>query len=294
AVVLRWADAILDALDYLHNVNPDDPIIHRDIKPGNIKLTARGEVVLLDFGLARGSAGEMSTMNSKRSVIGYTPGYAPPEQSLRHPVWIYSLSLSFPSQLARLTSQKTDAATDLYSLAATLYRLITGVSPTDAPKRCMHVWGGTADPLLSADQVTPKIPKRLSNVLQKAMCLDREERFANAVEMRQALRAAARDLVSFETQWASPALLTTSANSETLVTRPATATTRLQIKYGILGQCGGSIRSISFSPDGLLLATGGNDNAIRIWNVTSGESTLVGHGGDGKSGFSYVTGVSFA
>ena len=292
-VALRWADAILDALDYLHNVNPEDPIIHRDIKPGNIKLTARGEVVLLDFGLARGSAGEMSTMNSKRSVIGYTPGYAPPEQSLRHPIWTDSLSLSFPSQLKQLISQKTDAGSDLYSLAATLYRLITGVSPTDAPKRCLQVWSGNADPLLPADQIKPEIPRGLSNVLQKAMCLEREERFANAVDMRNAVRVAARDLISLETQWLSPAAMPAQANTEKMVTRAATTVTRLQVKYGIMGRCAGSIRSISFSPDGLLLVTGGNDNAIRVWKVSSGESSLIGHGGDGKSGFSYVTGVSF-
>jgi len=294
ALVLHWADAILDALDYLHNVNPEDPIIHRDIKPGNIKLTARGEVVLLDFGLARGSAGEMSTMTSKRSVIGYTPGYAPPEQSLRHPVWADSLSLSFPSQHKNMIAERTNAGSDLYSLAATLYRLMTGVSPTDAPKRCLHVWGGKADPLLPADQLDPNIPKELSDVLLKALSLEREERFTNAADMRQAMRAAARDLASVETQWLAPASTLPPAQSETVVDRAATTLTLPQIKYGILGRCGGSIRCISFSPDGLQLVTGGNDNAIRLWNVVSGEARLIGHGGEGKSGFSYVSGVSFA
>ena len=53
--VLRWADQLLDALDYLHSQQP--PIIHRDIKPQNTKLTARGEIILLDFGLAKGAVG---------------------------------------------------------------------------------------------------------------------------------------------------------------------------------------------------------------------------------------------
>src|SRR5258708_26280999 len=53
--VLRWADQLCDALDYLHTQDPQ--IIHRDIKPQNLKLTARGQIVLLDFGLAKGSAG---------------------------------------------------------------------------------------------------------------------------------------------------------------------------------------------------------------------------------------------
>lgn len=51
ADVLRWADTLLDALEYLHGHTP--PIVHRDIKPQNLKLTDRGEIILLDFGLAK-------------------------------------------------------------------------------------------------------------------------------------------------------------------------------------------------------------------------------------------------
>src|SRR3979409_27825 len=58
AEVLLWADQLCDALDYLHTQDPQ--IIHRDIKPQNLKLTARGQLVLLDFGLAQGWAAEES------------------------------------------------------------------------------------------------------------------------------------------------------------------------------------------------------------------------------------------
>src|SRR5688572_27900180 len=78
AAVLKWADQLLDALDYLHT--QDAQIIHRDIKPQNLKLTARGQIVVLDSGLAKGSAGQMSMVTTSASIFGYTPNYAPLEQ----------------------------------------------------------------------------------------------------------------------------------------------------------------------------------------------------------------------
>src|SRR5436309_3463523 len=78
ADVLQWADQLLDALDYLHAQEP--PIIHRDIKPQNLKLTARNQIVLLDFGLAKGAAGQLSVVTTSASIFGYTPNYAPLEQ----------------------------------------------------------------------------------------------------------------------------------------------------------------------------------------------------------------------
>ena len=78
ADVLRWGDEILKALVYLHSHNP--PILHRDIKPSNLKLTREGELFLLDFGLAKGAAGQMPTLLTSRSVKGYTPVYSPLEQ----------------------------------------------------------------------------------------------------------------------------------------------------------------------------------------------------------------------
>jgi len=77
--VLTWGDQLLDALDYLHTQDPQ--IIHRDIKPQNLKLTARGQIILLDFGLAKGQSSEVSPAAvTSASIFGYTPNYAPLEQ----------------------------------------------------------------------------------------------------------------------------------------------------------------------------------------------------------------------
>src|SRR5260221_157815 len=76
--VLNWAHQLLDALDYLHTQDPQ--IIHRDIKPQNLKLTARSQIVLLDFGLAKGSAGQMSVVNTSATIFCFNPKYPPPRQ----------------------------------------------------------------------------------------------------------------------------------------------------------------------------------------------------------------------
>ena len=73
AQVLAWADQLLDALDYLHTQEP--AVTHRDIKPQNLKLGARGQVILLDFGLAKGYSTQTTPLAA--SVVGYTPAYAP-------------------------------------------------------------------------------------------------------------------------------------------------------------------------------------------------------------------------
>jgi serine/threonine-protein kinase len=73
-VVLEWAKQLGDALTYLHSQIP--AVIHRDIKPGNIKITPKGQVILVDFGIAKASESGATTVGAR----GCTPGYAPPEQ----------------------------------------------------------------------------------------------------------------------------------------------------------------------------------------------------------------------
>src|SRR5213083_489223 len=155
--VLRWGDQLCDALDYLHTQDPQ--IIHRDIKPQNLKLTARGQVVLLDFGLAKGFAGQMSVVTTSASIFGYTPNYAPLEQ---------------------VQGLGTDARSDIYSLAATLYHLMTNVKPPDALSRAGALINGQPDPLLPANKVASQVSGAVAGVLRKAMSQKRDDRFASA------------------------------------------------------------------------------------------------------------------
>lgn len=167
--VLAWADQLLDALDYLHQQQP--PVIHRDIKPQNLKLTSRGQVILLDFGLAKGTAGQMSSVAASRSVLGFTPNFAPLEQ---------------------IEGEGTDARSDLYALAATVYYLMTGAVPPDALSRASALVRGKTDPLRPAHEINPQIPEAVAKVFYEAMAQNPEARPQTAAAMRATLRDAGR------------------------------------------------------------------------------------------------------
>jgi len=187
--VLRWADQLLDALDYLHTQEP--PIIHRDIKPQNLKLAARDQIILLDFGLAKGSAAGMSQASATGSIFGYTPTYAPLEQ---------------------VHGAGTDPRSDLYSLAATLYHLLTGTEPPDALARASAVIGGLADPLRPANELNVQVPEGVAEVLRKALAIHGEQRPASAAEMRRMLREADQTI--------APATATTASSQATVIIQP--------------------------------------------------------------------------
>jgi TonB family protein len=168
AETLAWADQLLDTLDYLHTQQP--PVIHRDIKPQNLKLTTRGQIILLDFGLAKGYVGNISRITTSGSIFGYTATYAPLEQ---------------------IQGAGTDARSDLYSLAATLYHLLTLTPPADALTRVAEVTNERPDPLLPVSDINPAVTGPVSEVIRLAMSQNRERRPRNASEMCTLLRQAA-------------------------------------------------------------------------------------------------------
>jgi formylglycine-generating enzyme required for sulfatase activity len=169
--VLRWADELLKVLQYLHTRHP--PILHRDIKPANLKLTKQGEIFLLDFGLAKGAAGQMPTIKTSKSVRGYTPVF---------------------SSLEQIHGKGTDPRSDLYSLGATLYTMLTGQAPVDAPTRFAAAEDEEKDPLATVHHLSPNIFPAISDVILQSMAVRRRDRFSSAAAMRTALREA-------EAQW---------------------------------------------------------------------------------------------
>lgn len=173
--VMFWADQLLDALSYLHSHEP--PIIHRDIKPQNLKLTDENHIILLDFGLAKSSTGQTNlgpnSTGSTGSVVGYTPHYAPMEQ---------------------IRGIGTSARSDLYSLSATLYQLLTNSVPIDALSRADTMLNGQPDPVQPINELNPEVPQEISNVILHGMEVSQEKRFETAREMQKTLRRAYSDM----------------------------------------------------------------------------------------------------
>lgn len=161
-VALAIMTPIVNALSYMHSQNP--PIVHRDIKPDNIIVPMDGgEAVLVDFGTAKEFVQDGTTTVFRHG----SPGYAPVEQ--------YS------------PGSRTNLRTDVYGLGATLYTLLTGVTPVDAIARLTAENG--KDPLKPAHEIVPDIPSSASNALQCALSIYNYNRFSSVAEFWKALQS---------------------------------------------------------------------------------------------------------
>jgi serine/threonine protein kinase len=140
-------------------------IIHRDVKPDNIMLTAQHLVKVSDFGLAK----ELdSTMTETQAVMG-TPAYMSPEQC---------------------DGRDLDSRTDIYSLGGTFYRCITGRLPFEADTAMSMMYRHKHVPLTPPRDIIPTLPQAVSDIICKMMAKDREERFQSMGEVAKALEDA--------------------------------------------------------------------------------------------------------
>ncbi len=156
---LAWSMQLADALDAAHSVG----LIHRDIKPSNLHITPRGQLKILDFGLAKRFEGKAlaSDVSLPGSIVG-TPLYMSPEQALGHPL---------------------DARSDLFSAGVVMYELLTGERPFSG-----DTFAEVAVQLVHLDpepvsRRKPKVPRSVERIVETCMAKNPEERYPSARDL---------------------------------------------------------------------------------------------------------------
>jgi serine/threonine-protein kinase len=172
-VALAIAEQVLDGLAAAHAAG----IVHRDVKPANLFLTREGVVKILDFGIARVRDAAASGMNGVTGdgVLLGTPAFMAPEQAMG------------------MTSA-IDGRTDVWSVGATLYTLVSGRLVHEAQSQSEVLLRAATRPAPSLREVMPRAPAALVALVDRALGLEREARWPNAKAMRDAVRATYREI----------------------------------------------------------------------------------------------------
>ena len=158
--VLRFVADAADALDYAHG----NGIIHRDIKPANMMLVEASRTLkLMDFGIARIA----DASKTKTGMVLGTPSYMSPEQ---------------------LAGRRVDGRSDIFSLAVTLYQLLSGGLPFQADSMATLMFKIANEPHAPLSVVCPGLPADLAEILDRAMTKDPDLRYPRAGELSAALR----------------------------------------------------------------------------------------------------------
>ena len=157
--VLNWANQLAEALSYLHSQTP--PLVHRDVKPSNLKLTPNNLLKLVDFGLVKALVPDEMTITviQGRGTALYTPLEQYGGDGLH-----------------------TDIRSDIYAFGCTLYHLLTNTPPVDARQRFLH-----PESLPLPRTLNPAISPRTERAILWAMELHPDDRPATAEDFRQYL-----------------------------------------------------------------------------------------------------------
>ena len=193
--VTDWGMQVADVLDYLHS--RPKPIIYRDLKPANLMIDGNtGRVMLIDFGIARW----VSQHEKGVTAVG-TMGYAPPE----------------------LFSGRVQPASDVYSLGATMFHLLTGADPQDNP---LLIFDFSKNP--RPRQITPSISSEMELILMRTVEYRPEDRYRTAGELRNELASHLEKLINGRVSYGMPAHAVTGVET-------------VQVQTVYCGFCGGRI-----------------------------------------------------
>ena len=158
ADALKIASRLCEALDYMHKKN----IIHRDLKPENVMICADGSLRIMDFGIAKAAGMRRLTFSGFSPVMG-TPDYMAPEQ---------------------VKGKRGDERTDLYSLGAMLYEMVTGIVPFEGANPYIIMNSRVTGDPTAPRKVQSDIPAQVEEIILHAMERNPAERYASAVAMK--------------------------------------------------------------------------------------------------------------
>lgn len=183
---LDWADQLLDAVNYLHNQTPQ--VLHRAVCPRNVKLAGSDRVKLLGVTVVDESGNDLST--ALADVSDGSLNFSPLEliwDGLDAASQKVILS-SYDDRSEKVLKEPADVRSDVYSLGATIYFMLTGRVPVDPLERSIELLEGNRDPLKSPNSIDARVAPEISDVVMRALEIKRENRFDSAMIMRQVLR----------------------------------------------------------------------------------------------------------
>ena len=186
--VLDWADQLLDVVNYLHNQTPI--ILHKSICPRNLELVPTGKIKLLGINVPDASGNILSTSLSEpeSGILNYSPleliwdGLDAASQKV--------IVNSYDERSEKILKEAPDVRSDIYSIGATIYLLLTAKMPIDPLERSIELLEGNADPLKGPNVLDTRIAPEISDVIMRALEIKRENRYDSATIMRQVLRTA--------------------------------------------------------------------------------------------------------
>lgn len=166
---VRIVSGILTALEYAHRAL----LVHRDIKPGNVMVTANGQVKVMDFGIARAVSDNSATVADTSAILG-TAQYFSPEQA---------------------RGETVDSRTDLYSTGVVLFELLTGRPPFQGERAAAVAYQHISEAPPKPSSINPAVSPALDAIVMRSLAKDKFERFQTAPEFREELEAAASGAV---------------------------------------------------------------------------------------------------